>query len=207
MAFPGLVGQVAAGNHPILHRTRLSSARNAGGGRSVATHLARECRTPMPDPMHPHRSRHGSDGRVFDHGREPIVRSARHLRNGSAVSSRLTIDLADLDVPPCHSDRAAPSKAQRCDCFRAGQSVFHRRSTSPTRPFGDCSLACGPATSQVDLDRSTLGRGQHFTGFMALTDHDPSLVSHRVWTTEKDNRRTAWRNRTSRGGRLAVQFA
>ena len=29
-----------------------------------------------------------------------------------------------------------------------------------------------------------LGRGQHFTNFMALADHDPALVGHRVWTTD-----------------------
>ena len=29
-----------------------------------------------------------------------------------------------------------------------------------------------------------IGRGQSFTSFMALTDHDPTLVGHRVWTTE-----------------------
>ena len=29
-----------------------------------------------------------------------------------------------------------------------------------------------------------LGRGQHFTSFMALTDHDPAFVGHRVWTGE-----------------------
>lgn len=29
-----------------------------------------------------------------------------------------------------------------------------------------------------------IGRGQNFTSFMSLTDHDPTLVSHRVWTTE-----------------------
>ncbi len=31
-----------------------------------------------------------------------------------------------------------------------------------------------------------LGRGQHFTSFMALTDHDPSLVGHRVWASESN---------------------
>lgn len=30
-----------------------------------------------------------------------------------------------------------------------------------------------------------LGRGQHFTSFMALTDHDPAIVGHRVWTTDQ----------------------
>ncbi|MEL6104942.1 MAG: FtsK/SpoIIIE domain-containing protein [Planctomycetota bacterium] len=29
-----------------------------------------------------------------------------------------------------------------------------------------------------------IGRGQNFTSFMSLTDHDPTLVGHRVWTTE-----------------------
>lgn len=29
-----------------------------------------------------------------------------------------------------------------------------------------------------------IGRGQNFTSFMSLADHDPGLVSHRVWTTE-----------------------
>ncbi|MGB7343713.1 MAG: FtsK/SpoIIIE domain-containing protein [Pirellulaceae bacterium] len=31
-----------------------------------------------------------------------------------------------------------------------------------------------------------LGRGQHFTSFMALADHDPSLVGHRVWASESN---------------------
>lgn len=29
-----------------------------------------------------------------------------------------------------------------------------------------------------------IGRGQNFTSFMALADHDPTLVGHRVWTAE-----------------------
>ena len=29
-----------------------------------------------------------------------------------------------------------------------------------------------------------VGRGQSFTSFMSLADHDPALVGHRVWTTE-----------------------
>ncbi len=29
-----------------------------------------------------------------------------------------------------------------------------------------------------------LGRGQHFTSFMALADHDPALVGHRVWAAD-----------------------
>jgi len=31
-----------------------------------------------------------------------------------------------------------------------------------------------------------LGRGQHFTGLMAIADRGPALVGHRVWTAEKN---------------------
>ena len=46
-------------------------------------------------------------------------------------------------------------------------------------------LLTGAPASRAKLTLiDPLGRGQHFTSFMALTDHDPSLVSHRVWTTD-----------------------
>ncbi|MDC0278755.1 FtsK/SpoIIIE domain-containing protein [bacterium] len=31
-----------------------------------------------------------------------------------------------------------------------------------------------------------MGRGQNFTNFMALSDHDPHLVGHRVWTNDEN---------------------
>ena len=40
-----------------------------------------------------------------------------------------------------------------------------------------------PAQAKLTLIDPT-GRGQNFTSFMALADHDPSLVGHRVWTTD-----------------------
>ena len=40
-----------------------------------------------------------------------------------------------------------------------------------------------PARTKLTLI-DPLGRGQHFTSFMALADHDPSIVGHRVWTTD-----------------------
>ena len=42
-----------------------------------------------------------------------------------------------------------------------------------------CS-AIAPKLTLID----PIGRGQHFTSFMALADHDPTLVGHRVWTTD-----------------------
>ena len=46
-------------------------------------------------------------------------------------------------------------------------------------------LLTGAPPSRVKLTLfDPLGRGQHFTNFMALADHDPSLVGHRVWTTD-----------------------
>jgi S-DNA-T family DNA segregation ATPase FtsK/SpoIIIE len=43
--------------------------------------------------------------------------------------------------------------------------------------------AAPPSRAKLTLI-DPLGRGQHFTSFMALADHDPSLVGHRVWTID-----------------------
>ena len=43
--------------------------------------------------------------------------------------------------------------------------------------------AAPPAQARLTLIDS-MGRGQHFTSFMALADHDPALVGHRIWTTD-----------------------
>lgn len=46
-------------------------------------------------------------------------------------------------------------------------------------------LLSGAAPSRAKLTLlDPLGRGQHFTSFMALADHDPAIVGHRVWTTD-----------------------
>ena len=46
-------------------------------------------------------------------------------------------------------------------------------------------LMSGVTASRAKLTLiDPLGRGQHFTSFMALADHDPTLVGHRVWTSE-----------------------
>ena len=46
-------------------------------------------------------------------------------------------------------------------------------------------LMSGAAPSRAKLTLiDPLGRGQHFTSFMAFADHDPTLVGHRVWTTD-----------------------
>jgi S-DNA-T family DNA segregation ATPase FtsK/SpoIIIE len=46
-------------------------------------------------------------------------------------------------------------------------------------------LISGAAPSRAKLTLiDPLGRGQHFTSFMALADYDPSMVGHRVWTTD-----------------------
>ena len=42
-----------------------------------------------------------------------------------------------------------------------------------------------PARAKLTLI-DPVGRGQHFTSFMALADHDPSIVNHRVWTTDSN---------------------
>ncbi len=43
--------------------------------------------------------------------------------------------------------------------------------------------AAPPARAKLTLI-DPLGRGQNFTSFMALADHDPAIVGHRIWTTD-----------------------
>lgn len=46
-------------------------------------------------------------------------------------------------------------------------------------------LISGAAPTRAKLTLiDPLGRGQHFTSFMALADHDATMVGHRVWTTD-----------------------
>ena len=47
-----------------------------------------------------------------------------------------------------------------------------------------CLLTAAPAGRARLTMIDPKGRGQHFTGFMALADHDPALVGHRIWTTD-----------------------
>ena len=45
-------------------------------------------------------------------------------------------------------------------------------------------LLCRASPSNAKLTLiDPLGRGQHFTSFMALADHDPAIINQRVWTT------------------------
>ncbi len=46
-------------------------------------------------------------------------------------------------------------------------------------------LLTGAAPGRAKLTLiDPIGRGQNFTSFMAFADHDPTLVGHRVWTSE-----------------------
>jgi S-DNA-T family DNA segregation ATPase FtsK/SpoIIIE len=47
------------------------------------------------------------------------------------------------------------------------------------------SLLAGAPPSKAKLTLiDPLGRGQNFTSLMALADHDPAMIGHRVWTTD-----------------------
>ncbi|TWT80685.1 FtsK-like domain-containing protein [Planctomycetes bacterium CA13] len=67
-----------------------------------------------------------------------------------------------ITAPPSFMNRAIET---------AHQILWRLLSGSPA---GQCKLTL--------LD--PLGRGQNFTSFMALADHDPSIVGHRVWTSD-----------------------
>ena len=90
--------------------------------------------------------------------------------------------LADVDMPAtvpivihrrCHSAIVITAdEASMEEAIKTAHQVLWRLLTS-----------AAPAKTKLTL-MDPLGRGQHFTSFMALADHDPSIVGHRVWTTD-----------------------
>lgn len=114
-------------------------------------------------------------------GNDADSSSGANERNGDSHSRRSL--LSDVAIPRslplvlhrrCHSAlviRSAPeSMSQAIDA--AHQILWRMLSASPA---GLAKLTL--------LD--PLGRGQNFTSFMALADHDPSLIGHRVWTDQQ----------------------
>ncbi|MEM1069695.1 MAG: FtsK/SpoIIIE domain-containing protein, partial [Planctomycetota bacterium] len=67
--------------------------------------------------------------------------------------------------------------------IRAPQSQMEQAIDVAHQVLWRALTGASPSRSKLTLI-DPLGRGQHFTSFMALADHDPSLVGHRVWTTD-----------------------
>lgn len=102
--------------------------------------------------------------------------------NGSATDEQIPELLADAQIPEslpvvlhrrlhsCVVIQAPPAQMDRA--IDVAHQLLWR-------------LLCGAPPAQAKLTLiDPLGRGQHFTSFMALADHDSSLVGHRVWTTD-----------------------
>tara|TARA_R110002049_G_scaffold4601_5_gene32402 strand:+ start:566730 stop:570806 length:4077 start_codon:yes stop_codon:yes gene_type:complete len=179
---------VAAGDHPVLPKLDFLPL----GMLRIDERLRRTFRTEHPardttvdptatiDGESADQAKSAGDGSMFDLVDSRLVSPAT---NGASVAAALSVDLSELDVP-----QAIPIVMHR---RRHGAVVIG----APARQFSQAidvahsvlwRLLCGVTASRAKLTLiDPLGRGQHFTGFMALADHDPSLVNHRVWTTEK----------------------
>ncbi|TWU35168.1 FtsK/SpoIIIE domain-containing protein [Novipirellula artificiosorum] len=121
------------------------------------------------------------------------------LRVGESLRSVLEDRGADHDEQdrPLSEVRAAITEV---DVPEALPVVLHRRLHSalvitapPSSMAGAIEMAhqvlwrllTGTPAARCKLTLiDPLGRGQNFTSFMALADHDPSLVGHRVWTSD-----------------------
>ncbi len=129
-------------------------------------------------------------------GRLRVDRSLRDVLQGKAGSS--AIGEPTTGSPAAIENGAAPLADAKIP--ESIPVVMHRRLHSAVvirapHSFMDQAvemshqilwrLISGAAPSRAKLTLiDPLGRGQHFTSFMALADHDPSLVGHRVWTTD-----------------------
>ncbi|MFK8113245.1 MAG: FtsK/SpoIIIE domain-containing protein [Rubripirellula sp.] len=118
--------------------------------------------------------------RVSDSLRQLLQQDAQS--NGTAGTEQLPTLLADAEIPT-----SLPVVLHR----RLHSGVVIRAASAHVDQALDLAhqilwrLLCGAPAAQAKLTLiDPLGRGQHFTSFMALADHDPSLVGHRVWTTD-----------------------
>lgn len=121
--------------------------------------------------------------RVDDSLRELLQSNSNSAANGSSTGiEQIPALLADAEIPgriPVVMHRRLHSgvvihaaTAQFEQAVELGHQVLWR-------------LLAGAPPSRAKLTLiDPRGRGQHFTSFMALADHDPSLVGHRVWTTD-----------------------
>lgn len=102
--------------------------------------------------------------------------------NGAAVAEELPDLLSDAQIPSSlpvvlhrrlHSGLVIHSSPKHLDqAIDLVHQVIWRLLTGAP-----------PARAKLTLI-DPIGRGQHFTSFMALADHDPAMVGHRVWTTD-----------------------
>jgi S-DNA-T family DNA segregation ATPase FtsK/SpoIIIE len=102
--------------------------------------------------------------------------------NGSADDEQIPELLADAQIPdsiPVVLHRRLHS----CVVIETPQAHIDRAIDVAHQMLWRLLSGAPPAQAKLTLI-DPLGRGQHFTNFMALADHDPSLVGHRVWTTD-----------------------
>ncbi len=125
------------------------------------------------------------DGRLHELLMHNAVSGAT-VRNGAASEGKIDEMpewLAAAEIPktlPIVIHRRVHS----CLVIRSAPSSLDMAIDAAHQVLWRLLCAAPPARAKLTLI-DPLGRGQHFTSFMALADHDPAIVSHRVWTTDQ----------------------
>ncbi len=111
--------------------------------------------------------------------RSPALTNVANDRHGPGELGSLTVD-API---PKHLPVVLHRRLHSGVVIRAPQSQMDRAIDLAHQILWRALTGALPGRAKLTLI-DPLGRGQHFTSFMALADHDPTLVGHRVWTTD-----------------------
>ncbi len=179
---------------------RLSARLNEGVSRGMSRIIATDARVRTRFPNWPDvlRDELPSDGNVdflplgwlrVDESLRNVLQGniespsdVEHGSNGPVHSEELKELLAEAQIPetlPVVLHRRLHSGV----VIRAGQSEMEQAIDLAHQILWRLISGAAPARAKLTLI-DPLGRGQHFTSFMALADYDPSMVGHRVWTTD-----------------------
>jgi S-DNA-T family DNA segregation ATPase FtsK/SpoIIIE len=130
----------------------------------------------------------------------PLSETLARPTPGPAAATAAIVAAANASGNGSHSETMLPPMFQSDEIPSQLPVALHRRLHSGLM----IRAASGQMERAVELVHQTLwrmlsgtvggrtkltlidpiGRGQNFTTFMPLADHDPALVNHRVWTTE-----------------------
>ncbi|MEO1615370.1 MAG: FtsK/SpoIIIE domain-containing protein, partial [Planctomycetota bacterium] len=127
--------------------------------------------------------------RLAKHLRSEDLESNVNHQNGSAANASL-VSSSESIAPVFDSDDLPPSIPVALH-RRLHSGVIIRCAPDKRQQAVELvhaalwKLMAGTAGGRTRLTLiDPIGRGQNFTPFLSLADHDPALIGHRVWTTE-----------------------
>ncbi len=104
--------------------------------------------------------------------------AGNHSADGQSVPELVKASQLPSRLPVVLHRRLYSAVVIRCATAQIDQAVDLAHQT-----LWRLLSAAPPSQAKLTLI-DPLGRGQNFTSFMALADHDPAIVGHRIWTTD-----------------------